>query len=118
MLSFPPFSLFFSSSLFLFLDVSNSRPPFPLTITFHHVINVLSFHTRPFYFFSPVEGADYALLRPVCCPMKTPLKCFPVKMFSIPPLLTLPIPQSHSLLFSSSLSPFLYLPAPAFFFPY
>jgi len=106
---FPLFSSFFF--FLLFLDVSNSHPPspFPLRSPSTMLLMCSPFPTHPFL---RLGVHDTFFLRPLCCPMKTPLKCFPVKMFSIPPFLTLPIPQIRRLLSS----PPLYLSAPVSFF--
>lgn len=72
-------------------------------------------------FIFPFQSTGYRPSRPPCYPMKIPLKCFPVKMFSIPSLPTLPIHHFHRPRSSSpfplsllvSISHLLILPSPS-----
>ena len=73
---------------------------------------------HPPYFFFSFRVQLTTLPRPLCCPMKTPLKCFPVKMFSTQPLLAFPTPKfyrlpSSSLSVPTSFSLLLILPSPS-----
>jgi len=100
---FPPFS-------FVFLMYPTPRPPFsfplrsPSTMLLMCSPSPIFCSAHPPLIFFRLRVQITPLLRPLCCPMKAPLKCFLVKMFSILPLLVPPIPQFHRLLSSSSSS--------------